>query len=288
MNVARWARGVVIAAPGRPTPAIVRQVRRWLAPVVHLSHRPTLDGLEHLPSDGPFLLVANHSAGLGIAELLSFLVLYLHHVGPARPLAAFAHPIGFRVYPLSVALRHLGAVPSTYDSAERALASGVPLLVFPGGDHETLRPLWQAHRVDFGGRLGFLRIARAAGVPVVPLGIRGGHFTAPVLFRSSLLATLLVLPRLVGVKRWGVSLLGALGAAALVAYGPSSWMLRAALVWLWLGSPLTFLPWVPWTLRLRVGAALPAADLFARDASDDDLRRALARVQSAVQSLVDR
>jgi 1-acyl-sn-glycerol-3-phosphate acyltransferase len=278
----------VVDQPGRPTAEIVRNVRRWLQPVVDASHRPTLEGVEHLPAKGPFLLVANHSAGLGVAEILSFLVLYLRHVGPDRPLAAFAHPIGFRVYPVSVALRHLGAVPSTYVAAQGALAAGVPLLVFPGGDHETLRPIWQAHRVDFGGRLGFLRIARAAGVPVIPLGIRGGHFTAPVLFRSRGLATLLVLPRLAGVKRWGVSLLGAAGAVAIMALGPASWAMRAALAWLWLGSPLTFLPWVPWTLRMRIGAPLAPADLFAPDATDEDLRRALSRVQSAVQALVDR
>lgn len=287
MDVARWAEGVEVERPGHASAAMADKVRRWLAPVVRLAHRPTLEGVEHLPPTGPFLLVANHSAGLGLAEIFSFMVLYLRDVGLARPIAAFAHPVGFRVYPLSLALAHLGAVPSTYAAAEAALAVGVPLLVFPGGDHETLRPLWQAHRVDFGGRVGFLRIARAAGVPVVPMGIRGGHFTAPVLFRSRALATLLVVPRLLGLKRWGVSLLGAVGAALLAAYGPGPWALRAALAWLWLGSPLTFVPWVPWSLRLRIGPPLTAATLFP-DGDAADLRPALARVQSAVQSLVDR
>jgi 1-acyl-sn-glycerol-3-phosphate acyltransferase len=91
-----------------------------------------------------------------------------------------------------------------------------------------LRPLWQYDRVDFGGRVGFLRIAREAGVPVVPLGIRGGHLTAPILFRSRALATLLVAPRLIGQKRRGVSLLGLLVAVAIMAAGPAS-ELRAAL-----------------------------------------------------------
>jgi 1-acyl-sn-glycerol-3-phosphate acyltransferase len=269
--------------------ALVRLVRRYLAPVVDACHRPTLAGVEHLPASGPFLLVANHSAGLGVAEIMSILVLYLRHVGEHRPLAAFTHPLGHRVYPMTVALRHLGAVPSTYAAAAATLAAGIPLLVFPGGDHETLRPIWQYDRVDFGGRLGFLRIAREAGVPVVPLGIRGGHLTAPILFRSRALATLLVAPRLIGQKRWGVSLLGALVGAALLAAGPGPWWLRAALALLFAGSPLSFLPWIPWTLRLRIGAPIAAADLFpARDGTDDELRRALGRVEAAVQSLVDR
>lgn len=290
MNDERWSITSGAQHPGRARADFVRLTRRFLDPLVRWCHRPTLEGAEHLPPSGPFLLVANHSAGLGIAEVLAFVVLYLRHVGPERPIAGFAHPLGFRVFPLSWLLAGVGAVPSTYEAARRALAQGVPLLVFPGGDHETLRPIWQAHRVDFGGRVGFLRIAREAGVPVVPLGIRGGHFTAPILLRSRALATLLVVPRLVGLKRWGVSLLAVLGLAAIAAWGPSAWWARAALSWAWLTSPLTFASWIPWTLRFRIGPPLAASELFAGATGDGEaeLQGALARVQAAVQSLVDR
>jgi 1-acyl-sn-glycerol-3-phosphate acyltransferase len=278
----------VVARPGRPSARIVALVAGFLEPVVRLFHRPTLEGLEHLPAGGPFLLVANHSAGLGIAEILSFVALYLREVGPDRPLAGFAHPFAFRVFPVSTAFRHLGVIPSTYEHAHAALAAGVPVLCFPGGDHETMRPMWQAHRVDFGGRVGFLRIARDAKVPVVPLGIRGGHFTAPVLLRSRALATLLVAPRIIGSKRWGLSLLGLIGAGLVLSLLPASWPVRVVLTWLWLGSPLAFLAWIPWTLRLRLGPALAPAELFDGDGTDDELRRALSRVQAAVQALVNR
>ena len=128
-------------------------------------------------------------------------------------------------------------------------------------------------------------------MPIVPLGIRGGHFTAPVLFRSRALATLLVAPRVLGVKRWGISLLGVIVAALVLTLVPASWPVRAAIVWLWLGSPLTFFPWVPWTLRMRIGTPIPASELFTpagSDGGDEQLSRALARVQAAVQALVDR
>ena len=131
---------------------------------------------------------------------------------------------------------------------------------------------------------------REAGVPVVPLGIRGGHFTAPILVRSRALATLLVAPRLIGLKRWGVSLLAVLGLVVIALWGPAAWWARALLAWAWLVSPLTFLPWVPWTLRMRVGAPMPAVELFPGAVGDEEgeLRRALTKVQGAVQALVDR
>jgi 1-acyl-sn-glycerol-3-phosphate acyltransferase len=294
MAFGSWINDIVIEAPGRPTPAMVRAVRRYILPLVQLCHRPTLTGIENLPRSGPFLLVANHSAGLGVAEILTFLALYLRDVGPERPMAGFAHPIGFRLFPLTAAHRALGSIPSTYVAAEQTLSKGVPILVFPGGDHETLRPIWEANRVDFGGRLGFLRIARKSGVPVVPLGIRGSHCTAPVLVRVPLLATLLVMPRLLGTNRWGISLLAVIGAVVIGWFGPGSWAVRAAICFLWLGSPLTLLPWIPWTIRMRIGAPMAAGELFPGSGSgegegdDAELRRALPRVQAAVQALVDR
>ena len=280
----RWA-NVTVSNPGRVSPRVVALIERWLLPVVRLLWRPTLVGTDNLPP-GPFLLVANHSAGVGIAELHSFAALYLHQVGAQRPLAGFALPFGFQVWPLSALHRELGTIPSSYGAAAAALAQGVPVLVFPGGDHESLQPIWHANRVDFGGRLGFLKIARAAHVPIVPLGIRGGAMTAPLLWRSKWLATLLVLPRLMGVKRWAISVLGLLGALVILAFLPASWPVRLLCAWLWLGSPLTFLPWIPWTLRLTIGPPIAADALFG-DGDDARLPEALAKVQAAVQAQVD-
>ncbi|MCB9548262.1 MAG: 1-acyl-sn-glycerol-3-phosphate acyltransferase [Myxococcales bacterium] len=265
---------------GRRSPRAARVTRRVVGPLVRLLFRPTLTGVEHLPTEGPYLLVANHSAGLGLAELASFAVLFLAQVD--RPLAGFAHPVGFRFWPFHQLHRALGSVPSTYEDAREALARGVPLLVFPGGDHETLRPIWQAGRVDFGGRRGFIRVAQAAGVPIVPMGIRGSHYTVPMLVRARALAWLLVLPRALGVKRWGLSLAGVLGAAALLALG-LPWGVKAPLAFLWLALPFQFFCLIPWTIRLRIGPPLTGFDQIE---DEDGVAAARDRVQAAVQALV--
>jgi hypothetical protein len=122
------------------------------------------------------------------------------------------------------------------------------------------------------------------------MGIRGSHFTAPILLRSRLLANALVLPRLVGVKRWGLSVLGLFGAAAIASLTPLPWPAKIVLIWLWLGTPLVFLPWIPWTIRMRIGAPLEASSLSGpgdTTPSEDGLRAALHRVERAVQTLVD-
>lgn len=232
------------------------------------------------------MLIANHSAGIGLSELICFACLYVLKVGPHRPLAGFAHAITLRIWPLSRLLPAFGCVPSTYEAAHATLAAGIPLLIFPGGDHETLRPIWQANRVDLGGRVGFLRIARAAGVDLVPMRIHGSHYTAPMLLRSALLAHLLIVPRyLIGIKRWGISLLGVLGAAALLA-APLSWPLSILLAYLWLGSPLTLLPIIPATIRFTIGPPIRHQDLFTPDTQDDaQLHAARDHIQATLTAL---
>ncbi|MBX3264148.1 MAG: 1-acyl-sn-glycerol-3-phosphate acyltransferase [Labilithrix sp.] len=275
---------------GHATPFALAFARRWLLPAVRLAHRATLEGTSNLPKDGPYLLVANHSGALGIAELVAFAALWADTFGASRPLAGFAHPLGFRVFPLSRVLAEVGAIPSTYEAAHAALSAGVPLLVFPGGDHDALRPIWRWRRVDFGGRRGFLRIARRAGVPIVPMGISGSHFTAPILWQSRLLAYVAAWPRLCGVKRWSLSALAVLTTLLVWTSAPLSWPWRVAIAWLALASPTSMIPWVPWKIRIRIGAPIAAETLFAGDATRDEERAlgdALATVEGAVRRLTE-
>jgi len=108
-----------------------------------------------------------------------------------------------------------------------------------------------------------------------------------MLVRSRRLAKLLVIPHLIGQKRWGISLLGALGTVG-IALAPIPLLVKLGASMLWLGSPLSFTPWIPWTLRYRIGAPISASELFPGGATggDDELRAALTRVESAVEALL--
>lgn len=274
-----------VGTPGAPTCAGLLFLRA-LRPLVRLLFRPTLRGWEHLPADRPALVVANHS-GSGVADVLCLADLALER-DPRPRLTGMAHPLAFWVPVVRWFLRHVGAVPSSYEHAGRALRDGVSVLVFPGGDHEAFRPVWQAARVDFNGRRGFLRLARGAGVTIVPLGIWGTHFTQPSLWRSGLLPWVGVLPRALGVKRLPVTLPWLAGLAAIFTLARpevAPWT-AAGLVALWTASTLPFfLPLLPWPVRLSFGPPLPPEALFSDE--DPDLARAYARVVAAVQAAVD-
>src|SRR5436309_48009 len=87
-----------------------------------------------------------------------------------------------------------------------AASSGAALLVYPGGDYEVHRPTWERHRVDFGGRKGFIRLALQQDVPIVPVVSVGGQETALFLTRGEGLSRLLRLDRMFRLKVLPISL----------------------------------------------------------------------------------
>jgi 1-acyl-sn-glycerol-3-phosphate acyltransferase len=281
-----WRNEKALGRPGVVEPRARQRWLRYVRPVVRLAFRPQFEGVENLPSMGHYLLVSNHS-GAGNAEIMSLVIFFLERHETIGPIAAMVHPLSFRAWPHGTWMRRLGAIPSTYAAAEAALAQGVSVLVMPGGDHEAQRPIWQANRVEFAGREGFLKIARQAKVPIVPMGIRGSHFTAPILWRSDfILPRLLIFPALAGMKRYALTLAGVIGVVLLYVWNPAQnlWI-TTFLAWLWLVLPFATLPWIPWSIRVRIGKPLPPTELFATD-EDTTLDRAYDRVESAVQALV--
>ena len=281
-----WRNESDLGRPGVVEPRARQRWLRYVRPLVRLAFRPRFEGVENLPSQGPYLLVSNHS-GAGNAEIMSLVIFFLERHEEMGPTAAMVHPLSFRGWPQGTWMRRLGAIPSTYAAAEAALAQRVSVLVMPGGDHEAQRPIWQANKVDFAGRKGFLRIARQAKVPIVPMGISGSHYTAPILWRSDLiLPRVLIFPALAGMKRYALTLAGAIGVILLYLWNPAhNLWLTTFLAWLWLVLPFATLPWIPWPIRVRIGKPIPSAEFLADD-EEATLDRAYDRVESAVQELV--
>jgi len=286
-----WREEQSLGDPGVVDLSALGFFQRWIAPIVRLAFRPRLVGLENLPTSGPYLLVANHS-GLGVAEELALVERFSERMAFGQTIASMVHPISFNTWPASRFVRAFGSIPSTYAAAEAALARGIPVLVFPGGDHEVMRPVWQADRVDFAGRQGFLKIAHRTKVPIVPMGIRGSHYTTPVLWRSErVLSALLVFPRLLGGRRFPLTLAAVLGAVAIFALGPMNIWVTLALAYLWIVLPISQLPWIPASITITIGKPITHEQMFGRhdDAPNDaSIDAAYVRVIGAVQELVVR
>ena len=157
--------------------------------------RSDVRGLEHIPEEGPVLLVGNHSGGTLIADTFVFGQHFYDRFGPERRFHQLAHDLVFRVPGLRALLERYGTVPASPANMSSALRRDAALLVYPGGDHETYRPSWESDQIDFAGRTGFVELALKHRVPVVPVVAIGGQETALFLGQGRRFARALGLDR---------------------------------------------------------------------------------------------
>ena len=174
--------------------------------LIDLYFRPKVRGLEHIPSEGPVLLVGNHSGGALIADTFAFAFAFYSYFGSDRPFYQLAHDLVLRIPGLAAGFRRYGTLPASHENAGRALDAGAAVLVYPGGDYESHRPSSESAEVDFGGRSGFVRLALDRGIPIVPVVAIGGQETALFLTRGEWAARTLRLDRLLRLKVLSVQL----------------------------------------------------------------------------------
>jgi 1-acyl-sn-glycerol-3-phosphate acyltransferase len=150
------------------TPPLYALARHTLGRYLRRTWRPTVTGLEHLPATGGAILAANH---LSIGDQLFLGILTPRHI------AFWAKAEYFRRGPVTRrVVTGMGAIPvergggraalAAFDAAVPVLHAGGLVAVFPEG---TRSPDGRLYR----GRTGVVRLAHRAGVPIVPVGIRG-------------------------------------------------------------------------------------------------------------------
>jgi 1-acyl-sn-glycerol-3-phosphate acyltransferase len=150
-------------------------------------------GMEHVPLEGPALLVANHSGGLPYdGAMLLWGVHRLHpHKRRVRPLVA---NFAFRVPWMMNVIARIGGVRAAAANALPLLASGELVAVFPEGLKGIGKPFKDRYQLVRFGRGGFIRLAMDAGVPIVPVAIVGAEEIHPVIGKLTRLAQPLGLP----------------------------------------------------------------------------------------------
>lgn len=166
---------------------------RALLPLMEIMNRyfdAEVTGFENVPASGPVLLVGNHSGGVLTPDTTAFFTAWYRARGLESPLVALAFDAAFGIPGFRDLMRKIGEVPANRRNAARALDAGLPVLVYPGGDHEISRPWTERDRIDFDGRKGFVELALRKQVPIVPVVSHGGHSSVLILSRGEWLGDL--------------------------------------------------------------------------------------------------
>lgn len=149
-------------------------LRRTIIPL--LLKRIRVEGLEHVPIVGPYLIVANHQSYLDAVIMVFPLIIHRDHKVwflTTEHIWKF-----FKRFGGSGILRWLGMIPIVNSQKAQSLKPSLEVLarggvigIFPEGmrNKPSVNPDWQ--RAMLKGRTGAARLALLSGVPVLPAGI---------------------------------------------------------------------------------------------------------------------
>ncbi len=160
-----------LAGSSLPSRALYRVVRFFVCDLFRLYTRMEIEGREHLPETGPYVLAPIHRSYVDtpIAGALT-----------RRRLRFMGKDTMWKYRPLGWLFSALGAFPVRRGTADRealkrcitVLERGEPLVLFPEGERKdgpAVHPL----------KDGAAFVAARAGVPIVPVGIGGSARVMP-------------------------------------------------------------------------------------------------------------
>jgi 1-acyl-sn-glycerol-3-phosphate acyltransferase len=175
-----------------------------IGPVLDVWFQPEIRGLERVP-EGPALLVGNHSGGTMSPDSFVLGVALYRARGVEFVPYWLAHDMVVSL-PLFRQMVPLGVVRASSAMAHEVFAAGRKVLVYPGGEQDTLRPWAERDRIVFAGRTGYIRLALRERVPVVPIVVAGAHEVLVIIGGGEALARMLLTKPLFRVKTWPLTL----------------------------------------------------------------------------------
>ena len=228
--------------------------------------RSEVRGVERIP-EGAALYVGNHNALLMTPESFLFGFAVYRERGLQDVPFGLGHELALLLPGVNQLVVPMGAVRASHAHALELFRKGRKVLVYPGSEFEAMRSWRDRNRILFGGRQGYVRLALAAGVPIVPFVAAGAQETLVVLTDGEGIARALRMDVWLRLKRWPIAL---------------------ALPWGVLAAPL---PFVPWPARILIEVLPPIR--FDRQGSEaaadtDYVARCAARVEKEMQDCMDR
>lgn len=188
-----------------------------LRPIAERWFRIEVRGMENIPLDEGALVVSNHSGTVPVDGLMTGLMVHDH---TGRFLRMLGADLVFRLPFIGELARKGGATLASNEDAERMLARGELVGVWPEGFKGIGKPFSERYKLQRFGRGGFVSAALRTGVPIVPCSVVGAEEIYP------LVGDLPSLARLLGVPYIPITpffpLLGPLGLIPL----PSKWLIE--------------------------------------------------------------
>ena len=156
-----------------------------LRPLVQRWFRVEVRGIENVPTSGSALLVSNHAGTMPLDGMVLHSVIHDEIDRHVRMLGAdliFATPFSHDL------ARRIGTTLACQEDAERLLAEGELVSVFPEGFKGLGKPYRDRYKLQRFGRGGFVSAAVRAQVPIIPISVIGSEEIYPLIASAPTLA----------------------------------------------------------------------------------------------------
>lgn len=158
---------------------LIKAMSLCLTPLIKY-FRTELVNTGNVPKESGCLCVSNHAI-MGIDTLILYLE-YFRKTG--RVIRGLADHFFFQQTLIGELMMRFGAVDGNRDNAVKLLKAGNLMLCYPGGADESFGTNGEHYTLKWQGRMGYLRSAIAAGVPVLPIASIGAEDAYLTLFRE--------------------------------------------------------------------------------------------------------
>jgi 1-acyl-sn-glycerol-3-phosphate acyltransferase len=264
---ARLERATTVEGPNR---TLMKVIGPFWALASDRYFRAEFEGWERLP-DRPSLLVSVHAGAALTIDAWVFVYGWYRRFGEDRILHGTAHDVLMTAPLLGDYFKASGVIPASRKGVTAALEAGHDVIVWPGGEQDSMRHWSRRNEVVLAGRRGFVKQAINSGVPIVPVATVGGGDSVFVLSEG----------------RWLASALDKVGGLAS--------KLRAATLPIVAGLPFGIAPEIlpshiplPTKLKYEILEPIEVSDDPARADDDAYVDEQYEAVETALQGAVDR
>jgi 1-acyl-sn-glycerol-3-phosphate acyltransferase len=196
--VARRLQAATEAALDGPNERFLDAQRHVLNFVADHYFRVEYEGWHRVPEETS-LVVGVHSGGSLTMDAWFLVHAWWRRFGCERFLHATAHDVLMATPILGEYFRLNGVVPASRRGVSAALDAGRDVVVWPGGEEDSMRSWGKRDKATLAGRMGFVRQALRSQVPILPVATIGGHDTVFVLTEGRWIVN--AVDKIIGVKK---------------------------------------------------------------------------------------
>jgi 1-acyl-sn-glycerol-3-phosphate acyltransferase len=195
-RVIKWRVGAAME-PQPPNETLLKLQQPFYDVLNKYYFRLDVDGWDRVP-DRTCLVVGVHSGGALTMDAWTLVNAWHTHFEGKRHLHGTAHDVLMATPGLGDYFRAVGVIAAHRKSVGATLAAGKDVVVWPGGEIDSMRSWRKRDVATLGGRTGFVKQAIRSGVPILPVATVGGHDTVFVVSEGQWLAN--ALDKVTGLK----------------------------------------------------------------------------------------